>query len=104
MSPSNSILSPQQYGHRTNHSTDLAIATYDNMTYSKGNNLTSTLFLDLSKVFDYVDDTTLLQKLFNHGVRGTPVNLLTIYLNNSVHCTKIVDIKSSFVNVTCGVL
>jgi len=44
----NCILSPQQYGFRTNHSTELAIsAIYDDMICNKDNKLiTCTLFLD----------------------------------------------------------
>jgi len=54
---SNCILSPQQYGFRTNHSTELAIAAiWDDMICNKDSKLiTCTLFLDLSKAFDFVD-------------------------------------------------
>ena len=102
---SNCILSPKQYGFRTNHSTELAIAAIcDDMICNKDNKLiTCTLFLDLSKAFDCVDHKTLLEKLFYYGVKGTPLKLLASYLDNRFQCTKIGDTKSSFLNVTCGV-
>ena len=103
---SNFILSPQQYGFRTNHSTELAIAAiYDDMICNKDNKLiTCTLFLDLSKAFDCVDHDILLEKLFYYRVKGTPRKLLASYLDNRFQCAKIGDIKSSFLNVTRGLL
>jgi len=102
---SNCILSPQKYGFRTNHSTELAIAAiYDDMICSKDNKLiTCTLFLDQSKAFDCVDHKILLEKLFYYGVKRAPLKLLASYLDNRFQCTKIGDTKSSFLNVTCGV-
>ena len=48
---SNCILSQQQYGFRTNHSTELPIAAiYDDLIFNEDNKLiTCTLFLDLNK-------------------------------------------------------
>ena len=102
---SNCILSPQQYGFRTNHSIELAIAAiYDDMICNKDNKLiTCTLFLELSEAFDCVDHKILLEKLFYYRVKGTPLKLLASYLDNRFQCTKIGDTKSSFFNVTCGV-
>jgi len=102
---SNCILSPQQFGFRTNHSTELAIAAiYDDMICNKDNKLiTCTLFLDLSKAFYCVDHKILFEKLFYYGVKGTPLKLLASYLDNRFQCTKIGDTKSSFLDVTCGV-
>ena len=102
---SNCILSPQHYGFRTNHSTELAIAAIcDDMICNKDNKLiTCTLFLDLSKAFHCVDHKILLEKLFYHGVKGALLKLLTSYLDNKFQCTKIEDTKSSFFDVTCGV-
>jgi len=64
---SNCILSPQQYGFRTNHSTELAIAAiYDDMICNKVNKLiTCTVFLDLSKAFACVDQKYYLKNCFN---------------------------------------
>jgi len=101
---SNCMLSPQQYGFRTSHSTELAIAAIYDVICNKDNKLiTCTLFLDLSKAFDCVDHKILLEKLFYYGVKGTPLKLLASYLDNRFQCSKIGDTKSSFLNVTCGV-
>jgi len=101
---SNCMLSPHQYGIRTNHSTELAIAAiYDDMICNKYNKLiTCALFLDLSKSFD-CDHHILLEKLFYYGVKGRLLKLLASYLENRFQCTKIGDTKSSVLNVTCGV-
>jgi len=88
---SNCILSPQQYGFRTNLSAELAIsAIYDDMFCNKDNKLiTCTLYLDLSKAFDCVDHKILLEKLLYYGVKGTPLKLLASYLDNRIQVTKI---------------
>jgi len=101
---SNCIPSPQQYGFRINHSTELAIAAICNdMICNKDNKLiTCTLFLDLSKAFDCVDHKIFLEILFYYGIKGTPLKLLASYLDNRFQCTKIGDTKFSFLNVTCG--
>jgi len=54
---SNCILSPQQYGVRTNHSTELAITVIsDDVICNQDNKLvTCTLFLDLNKAFECID-------------------------------------------------
>ena len=49
-----------------------------------------------------VDHKILLERLFHYGVKGTPLKLLAFYLDKRFQCTKIVDAKSSFLNVTCG--
>ena len=99
---SNCILSPQQYGFRTNPSTELATAAvYHDMICNKDNKLiTCTLFPDLSKAFDCVGHKILLENLFYYWVKGTPP---ASYLDNRFQCTKIGDAKSYFLNLTCGV-
>jgi len=61
---SESMLSPEQHGFRTNHSTDLAIAAvYDDMICNKDKKLIiCTLFLCLSKAFGCADDNILIEK------------------------------------------
>jgi len=100
---SNCILSPQQYGFRTNHSAELAIAAiYDDTVCSKDSKLiTCTLFLDLSKPLTVL--IIIFKKLFYYGVKRTPLKLLASYLDDRFQCTKIGDTKSSFLNITCGV-
>jgi len=41
--------------------------------------------------------------MFYYRVKGTPLKLLSSYLDNRFQCTKIGGTKSSFLNVTCGV-
>ena len=75
----NSMLSSHQYGFRMGLSTTLAI--YDmqeNILENLEKGLIScTIFYDLSKAFDTVDQGVLLWKLNNFfGIRGVPLKLL----------------------------
>jgi hypothetical protein len=77
------ILNPNQYGFRTNHSTDLAsahlvdriISRFDKGFKNVG------IFMDLSKAFDTLDHTILLRKLKHYGFAGDSLALLKDYLS-----------------------
>ena len=64
---------------------------------------TTAITIDYSKAFDLVDHTTLIKKLFELGVRGKVIKLITSFLTNRKHYTKINGLKSELVNITCGV-
>ena len=60
--------------------------------------------MDFSKAFDTVVYDILLQKLDRYfGIRGLPLKLIRSYLTNRYQYTKIIDSKSSKLNITCGV-
>ena len=64
---------------------------------------TTAITIDYSKAFDLVDHTTLIKKLFDLGVRGKVIKLITSFLTNRKHYTKINGLKSELINITCGV-
>ena len=75
------LFNESQYGFRTNHSTELAaLELVDRINYTLDKNETPfSFFLDLSKAFDTLDHTILLQKLNYYGIRGLPLNLIQNY-------------------------
>ena len=71
-----------QYGFCSKHSTELAaLDIIDTITrrMEKGN-IPITIYLDLSKAFDTLNHTILLDKLKFYGVQGSSLNLIENYL------------------------
>ena len=91
---SHQILEASQYGFRRKHSTYMALldlvdkisCSLDDKLYSIG------VFMDLSKAFDTVDHTILLDKLQLYGVRGLACDWLKNYLNNRKQFVQIGDV------------
>ena len=84
------ILTPNQFGFKQNSSTSHAVRQLydefiDNLDETKS---TYAVFLDLKKTFDTVNHQILLQKLEKYGVRGLPLQLLTSYISDRIHCCK----------------
>ena len=59
--------------------------------------------MDLSKAFDTLDHTILLQKLQHYGVSDLGVNLLKSYLSHRKQYVQINDTVSDYLNITTGV-
>ena len=99
------ILSTNQFGFRKKYSTFLALMDLvDNISKNiDEGNYSIGIFLDLSKAFDTIDHTILLDKLCRYGVRGVTLNWFKHYLNDKKQFVSYNNTTSVSMKVTCGV-
>ena len=85
------------FGFKANNSTELAITSfYDNLLNErKESKTTCSIFLDLRKAFDFVNQSIFLKKLYHNGFCGKIFNFLTSYLTDRQICSKIGSIAFS---------
>ena len=78
------ILYNKQFGFRTGHSTEHAIAQLVDQIYEafEKNEYTLGVFIDLSKAFDTVDHSLLLRKLELYGTTDRNYTWIKSYLSN----------------------
>lgn len=101
-----SVISPRQFGFVQGLGTVSLLEEFSDLLHSAfDNNLYScALFLDISKAFDSVDHSILLQKLHKLGFRGNFHTLLTNYLSNRSQVVALGGLNmSTQVSLTCGV-
>ena len=79
----NNMLPPQQYGFRSNHSTELAaLNLVDKLIYKLDRGIIPmNIYIDLSKAFDTLAHEILISKLEHYGVKGEAINLIRSYLH-----------------------
>lgn len=101
----NNLLNSNQYGFRSEHSTELAsIELVDRVLKIMDTDDTPfSLFLDLSKAFDSLDHFILLQKLKFYGIHSLALNLFESYLTNREQYVIIKNTTSSRQKITTGV-
>ena len=99
------LLSMNQFGFRKKYSTFLALMDLvDNISKNiDEGNFSIGIFLDLSKAFDTIDHTILLDKLCRYGIRGVTLNWFTHYLNDRKQFVSYNNTNSVSMKVTCGV-
>jgi hypothetical protein len=80
----NKILANKQFGFRSKTSADLASFHLINKILEALNNrlLVGGIFCDLQKAFDCVDHEILLAKMYQYGITGIGLKLITSYLQD----------------------
>ncbi len=61
------------------------------------------IFLDLSKAFDTLENTILLEKLKHYGIAGVAYKLMESYITNRKQYVKIDGTKSKLLTISTGV-
>ena len=101
----NKLLFDNQYGFIPKHSTEHAALELIDRIINKmdTNEIPLNIFLDLSKGFDTIDHTILLNKLKYYGLKGSILNLFQSCLNNTKQYTEIEDTTSTILPIHVGV-
>ena len=100
----NNLFHSGQYGFRKHHSTELAaMELIDRTTQDMDRGETPFgIFYDLSKAFDTLNHTILLNILNHYGNKHCPLKLLESYLSNSLQYVEHDNIKSEYIPITTG--
>ncbi len=98
------ILYQDQFEFRQNHSTEMVIISLTQKITEAIENkkITIGIFLDLSKAFDTVDHSILLDKLEYYGIRGITLKWFKSYLSDRKQIVKFYEYRSSMKTISCG--
>ena len=99
------LLSPAQFGFQRGKSTYMALLEMQTciseaMNFNK---YSLGVFFDISKAFDTVNHTLLINKLEHYGIRGIAKQWFIDYLNNRKQYVSLKEVISSCMNITSGV-
>lgn len=99
------FLTDKQYGFREKHSTYMALVDLLDLISKEidDKKIPIGVFIDLSKAFDTINHEILLNKLNLYGVRGIAHKWFSSYLSNRHQFVQLASIKSSTLQITCGV-
>ncbi|KAL9960121.1 hypothetical protein ACROYT_G033530 [Oculina patagonica] len=78
----NGLISEHQFGLRSNRSTELAVTLFTDLIRKEagGGKATGAVFIDLTKAFDTISHSVLLEKLSCYGIQDNELNWFTDYL------------------------
>ena len=101
----NKLFSDGQYGFRHGNSTELAaLEIVDQINTVLDNNETPlSIFLDLSKAFDTLNHSILLNKLKHCDITGLALHLIQCYLSDRKQFVEFNSIKSNYAPMSTGV-
>ena len=104
----NNLLSEQQYGFRSQHSTELACVKLVDYILKEMDNIRdmkipTSIFLDLSKAFDTLNFDILLCKLKYYGIDGISLNLIKSYLINRFQYVQFENSESGLREIKTGI-
>ena len=101
----NDIIAASQYGFMKGKSVETALLNFTNTVLNSFDkkNFTLGIFLDLSKAFDTVDHTILLQKLDHYGIRNNVNDWFKSYLSNRMQFVSFKKCNSSIAEIFYGV-
>ena len=101
----NNLLSPQQYGLRAKHSTELAalnLVDYLTCKLDTGK-IPINIYIDLSKAFDTLIHDILLDKMSFYGVNGVAKKLLKSYLTQRQQVVEYNGFQSDSLEIKTGI-
>ena len=101
----NNFLDVNQGGFRKNNSTTAATASVLDGIYTNINQqqITYAIFIDFKKAFDSINHKILLNKLAKLGFHDQTIKWFESYLTNRTQYTVVNEMKSSLLDITCGV-
>lgn len=101
----NNIIVDLQSGFREKHSCETSINFILQIWKSEleQNKKVVTVFLDLARAFETLDQSLLLKKLFLYGIRGVEHNWFKSYLSNRTQVTKFKNVTSLQLATNIGV-
>ena len=101
----NELLSNQQFGFWSLHSTALAFSKVTNqwlLSLDKGC-MNSVVFLDIKKAFDTLDHQILSDKLRCYGIHDGELTFFKSYLDGRAQCCQDNGVSSTMKPIYCGV-